>query len=202
MRTRPSARTSSPVTTASAARTSSSSTGTDEHGEPVVKVAEAEGVTPKEFADRNAQRFLELLPRIDASNDFFIRTSDPRHKARVQEVMQRIHDNGHTYKGVYEGWYCPKCADFKTENEIAEGNTCPIHLIRLTRRTGGNGFFAPPRFGSRPRTFKAKRPTFFPRRPGTNEGSGLFNGGRRTVWLGRARTPWGVRGPWTGATVF
>src|ERR671916_394325 len=58
---------------------------------------------------------------------FFLRTSDPRHKAKVQEVMQRVHDNGHTYKGVYEGWYCPKCADFKTEAEIGEGNTCPIH---------------------------------------------------------------------------
>ena len=77
-------------------------TGTDEHGEPVAQAAEREGVTPKELADRNAERFLALLPRINVSNDFFIRTSDPRHHERVQEVMQRIHDNGHTYKGLYE----------------------------------------------------------------------------------------------------
>src|SRR3954469_22196217 len=68
-------------------------TGTDEHGEPVALAAEREGVTPKELADRNARRFEELMPRINASNDFFIRTSDERHKVRVQEVMQRIHDN-------------------------------------------------------------------------------------------------------------
>src|ERR671919_663064 len=104
-------------------------TGTDEHGEPVARVAEAEGITPRELADRNAQRFLDLLPRINASNDFFIRTSDPRHKRRVQEVMQRVHDNGHTYKGTYEGWYCPKCADFKSDAEIGEGNTCKIHFV-------------------------------------------------------------------------
>ena len=116
-------------------------TGTDEHGEPVAKVAEAEGISPKELADRNAQRFLDLLPRINVSNDFFIRTSDPRHKERVQQVMQRVHDNGHTYKGVYEGWYCPKCADFKTEAEIAEGNTCPIHRIPLDREHEENWFF-------------------------------------------------------------
>ena len=74
-------------------------TGTDEHGEPVARVAEQEGITPQELADRNAQRFLDLLPRINVSNDFFIRTSDPRHKRRVQEVMQRVHDNGHVVQG-------------------------------------------------------------------------------------------------------
>src|ERR671921_114195 len=61
-------------------------TGTDEHGEPVARVADQEG------------------------------------------IMQRVHDNGHTYKGLYEGWYCPKCADFKTEGEIGPGNTCKIHI--------------------------------------------------------------------------
>ena len=112
-------------------------TGTDEHGEPVAQAAEREGVTPKELADRNAQRFQALMPRINVSNDFFIRTSDPRHKAKVQEVMQRIHDNGHIYKGLYEGWYCPRCADFKTEAEIGPGNTCPIHKIPLDREQRG-----------------------------------------------------------------
>ena len=78
------------------------------------------------------------MPRINVSNDFFIRTSDPRHKRRVQEVMQRIHDNGHVYKDLYEGWYCPKCADFKTEQELGPGNTCPIHEgIAAGPRAGG-----------------------------------------------------------------
>ena len=39
--------------------------------------------------------------------------------------MQRVHDNGHVYKGLYEGWYCPRCADFKTEAEIAAGQHLP-----------------------------------------------------------------------------
>ena len=121
-------------------------TGTDEHGEPVELAAEREGITPQELADRNAEKFRELMPIIDATNDFFIRTSDPRHKRAVQEVMQRIYDNGHVYKGVYEGWYCPRCADFKVENEIEEGNRCPIHHIELTREKEENWFFALSRF--------------------------------------------------------
>ena len=64
-----------------------------------------------------------------------------QHRRKVQEVLQRVHDNGYTYRGIYEGWYCPRCADFKVENEILEGNRCPIHEIELTpsrRRTGSS----------------------------------------------------------------
>src|SRR5215213_6739680 len=102
-------------------------TGTDEHGEPVAKVAEAEGISPKELADRNAQRFLDLLPRINASNDFFIRTSDPRHKAKVQDVMQRVHYIFHTYSDTYEGWYFPKRRSFNLLVGRAVVNACGVH---------------------------------------------------------------------------
>src|SRR3982750_2684377 len=65
-------------------------TGTDEHGEPVARAAEKLGLEPRELADRNSQRFRDLMPKINASNDFFIRTSDPEHVAAVQGVMQRV----------------------------------------------------------------------------------------------------------------
>jgi methionyl-tRNA synthetase len=177
-------------------------TGTDEHGEPVAQVAELEGITPKELADRNAQRFLDLLPRINASNDFFIRTSDPRHKARVQEVMQRIHDNGHVYKGLYEGWYCPKCADFKTEAEIAEGNTCPIHLIPLDREHEENWFFRLSAFEQPLKDLYDARPDFVAPRSRYNEALSFINGGLQDVSLSRANLTWGVQVPWDPDHVF
>src|SRR2546427_11985447 len=59
-------------------------TGTDEHGEPVAQAAEREGVPPRELADRNAERFQNLVGRLGITNDFFIRTSDPRHVEAVQ----------------------------------------------------------------------------------------------------------------------
>jgi methionyl-tRNA synthetase len=58
-------------------------TCTDEHGEPVALAAEREGLTPQELVDRNAPRFIELIPRLNVSNDFFIRTTDPEHEAVV-----------------------------------------------------------------------------------------------------------------------
>src|SRR3954471_1389159 len=179
-------------------------TGTDEHGEPVAQAAEREGVTPKELADRNAQRFEALMPRINASNDFFIRTSDPRHEQRVQEVMQRIHDNGHTYKGYYEGWYCPRCADFKTEQEIGPGNTCPIHQIPLDREQEENWFFRLSTFQEPLERLYAERADFVTPRQRFNEAYAFIAGGLNDVSLSRSKQKltWGVEVPWDRDHVF
>jgi methionyl-tRNA synthetase len=177
-------------------------TGTDEHGEPVALAAEREGVTPKELADRNAARFEALMPRINASNDFFIRTSDPRHKRRVQDVMQQIHDNGHVYKGLYEGWYCPRCADFKTENEIGEDHTCPIHKIPLDREREENWFFRLSTFQEPLERLYKDQPEFVRPRQRYNEALSFITGGLNDLSLSRSKITWGVEVPWDPAHVF
>ncbi len=179
-------------------------TGTDEHGEPVAQAAEREGVTPRELADRNAERFLALLPRINVTNDFFIRTSDPRHHERVQAVMQRIHDNGHTYKGLYEGWYCPRCADFKTEAEIGPDNTCPIHKTPLDREREENWFFRLSTFQEPLEKLYADRTDFVSPRHRYNEALAFISGGLNDVSLSRSKSKlsWGVQVPWDEDHVF
>jgi methionyl-tRNA synthetase len=177
-------------------------TGTDEHGEPVADAAHAQGLEPKELADRNAERFKALMPRLEASNDFFIRTSDEQHESRVQEVLQRVHDNGHTYKGMYEGWYCPRCADFKVENEILEGNRCPIHEIPLTREQEENWFFRLSTFQEPLERLYAERPDFVMPQRHFNEARAFIAQGLQDVSLSRARLKWGVTVPWDPDHVF
>ncbi len=177
-------------------------TGTDEHGEPVADAARAQGLEPKELADRNAERFRSLMPRLEASNDFFIRTSDEQHMRRVQEVLQRVHDNGHTYKGLYEGWYCPRCADFKVENEILEGNLCPIHEIALERHQEENWFFRLSAFQEPLERLYAERPDFVMPPHHFNEARSFIAQGLQDVSLTRARLQWGVRVPWDPGHVF
>jgi methionyl-tRNA synthetase len=179
-------------------------TGTDEHGEPVAQAAEREGVTPKELADRNAERFRALLPRINVTNDYFIRTSDPRHHERVQEVMQQIHDNGHTYKGLYEGWYCPRCADFKTEAEIGPDQTCPIHKIPLDREREENWFFKLASFQEPLEKLYADNPEWIRPRHRYNEARSFITGGLNDVSLSRSKSKitWGVQVPWDEQHVF
>src|ERR687893_871654 len=177
-------------------------TGTDEHGEPVALAAEREGVTPRELADRNAERFKALLPVLEASNDFFIRTSDPEHERRVQEVLQRVHDNGYVYKGLYEGWYCPRCADFKADNEIAEGNTCPIHRIPLDREEEENWFFRLSAFQEQLEELYASNPDWVAPSQRFNEARAFITGGLNDVSLSRAKISWGVEVPWDPKHVF
>ncbi|HEX5146377.1 MAG TPA: methionine--tRNA ligase, partial [Conexibacter sp.] len=177
-------------------------TGTDEHGEPVALAAERAGKTPKQLADENAARFEALMPQLEASNDFFIRTSDPRHGERVQQVMQRVHDNGHTYLGTYEGWYCPRCADFKSENEIAEGNTCPIHHIALDREREENWFFRLSAFQEPLEKLFAERPDFVAPQARFNEARAFVEQGLRDVSLSRGKLTWGVPVPWDPNHVF
>jgi len=171
-------------------------TGTDEHGEPVAQEAEREGVTPRELGDRYAPRFKEMAAKIEASNDFFIRTTDQGHMDRVQEIVQRVHDNGHVYEGVYEGWYCPRCADFKTESELGPGNTCPIHQIPLTRETETNWFFRLSSFQEDLERLYAKRPDFVQPDFRRNEALAFIRQGLQDVSLSRPRLKWGVPVPW------
>jgi methionyl-tRNA synthetase len=177
-------------------------TGTDEHGEPVADAARAQGIEPKVLADRNAEHFKAMGRQLAISNDFFIRTTDPQHIQKVQEVLQRVHDNGYTYKGLYEGWYCPRCADFKVENEILEGNLCPIHEITLTREQEENWFFTLSRFQEPLEVLFAERPDFVMPRNYFNEASAFIASGLQDLSLSRARLNWGVPVPWDPSHVF
>jgi methionyl-tRNA synthetase len=177
-------------------------TGTDEHGEPVADAAKAAGVSPRELADRNAERFKALAPLLGATNDFFIRTSDPRHVKAVQDVLTRVKDNGYVELGLYEGWYCPRCADFKADNEIAEGNTCPIHLIPLVRESEENYFFRLSLLQDRLEELYAQRPDFVAPESRRNEALAFIRSGLQDVSLTRAKLTWGVPVPWDEGHVF
>jgi methionyl-tRNA synthetase len=177
-------------------------TGTDEHGEPVADAAHALGIEPQELADRNAERFKALAPQLHASNDFFIRTTDPQHEAVVQDVLSRVREHGYVYKGTYEGWYCPRCADFKAENEIDEDRRCPIHHIELTREQEDNYFFKLSAFQERLEALYAEREDFVLPRTRYNEALSFIRSGLRDVPLTRHKLTWGVQVPWDHEHVF
>jgi methionyl-tRNA synthetase len=177
-------------------------TGTDEHGEPVADAAHAAGVEPQELADRNAERFRALAPKLGASNDFFIRTTDPEHMAKVQEVLSKVHANGYVYEGIYEGWYCPRCADFKADTEIEPGNRCPIHHIELVKEKEENYFFALSKFQEPLEELYEKHPEWVAPRTRCNEALSFIGGGLRDVPLTRRHLTWGVPVPWDSEHVF
>lgn len=99
-------------------------TGTDEHGQKVRQAADKRGVTPQAHADETVTRFLDLWKRLEITNDDFIRTTEQRHKAVVQEILQDLYDRDEIYRADYDGWYCVTCERFFTDKDIVEG-ACP-----------------------------------------------------------------------------
>jgi len=115
-------------------------TGTDEHGEKVQKSAAKQGLAPRDLADRVVTRFEGLSPALDITNDDFIRTTEPRHYASVQELFRRSLANGDIYLGEYEGWYCTPCESYWTDLQLLDGN-CPECRRAVEKRKEPSFFF-------------------------------------------------------------
>ena len=115
-------------------------TGTDEHGDKIVQAAQEAGVQPKAYVDRISQMFRDTWPKLDISNDYFIRTTDPDHIRVVQYILQKVYDSGDIYFSTYKGLYCVGCERFYTERELVDGK-CPDHDKPLVEREEANYFF-------------------------------------------------------------
>ena len=102
-------------------------TGTDEHGQKVLRTAEANGVTPQEWCDRLVRdAWLPVWKHLEIANDDFIRTTESRHMERVQRFMKDLMEKGFIYEAPYEGLYCVGCEEFKLPGDLVDGN-CKIH---------------------------------------------------------------------------
>jgi methionyl-tRNA synthetase len=101
-------------------------TGTDEHGDKIAAAAEKGGQTPKEYVDRISSLFRALWPKLNITNNYFIRTTDRDHVETVKLILQKVKDNGDIYFSEYEGLYCFGCERFFTERELVDGK-CPDH---------------------------------------------------------------------------
>jgi len=170
-------------------------TGTDEHASKVARAAEEQGLEPKEFADRIVEHWKELPSQINASIDFFIRTTDEGHKAFVQDFLQRIYDNGDIYEDVYAGLYCVGCEAFKTEAELVDGK-CPEHDIEPEWIEEKNYFFRLSAYQDRLLALYDERPDFVLPAFRYNEARSFIEQGLQDFSVSRAGQPWGVPLPW------
>src|SRR5690606_32621268 len=100
--------------------------GMDEHGQKVAQTAAAAGVSPQEFVDRVAEDFRTAWTGLSVEYDDFIRTTEPRHHAAVEEIIRRMNESGDLYRATYSGYYCVGCEAYKTEDELVDGR-CPEH---------------------------------------------------------------------------
>lgn len=102
-------------------------TGLDEHGQKVQQAAQAEGKSPQAYCDELATQWQEFAARLGITNDDFVRTTQPRHKAVVQAMLTKLHAQGDLYKAPYRGWYSWKEETFLTEKDrLPDGTFDPV----------------------------------------------------------------------------
>jgi methionyl-tRNA synthetase len=116
-------------------------TGTDEHGQKVQQTARRQGVPPQEFADAVSAEFKAMLPRLEISNDDFIRTTEERHKKVVREMLQRLFEKGDIYKGEYHGFYSTRQEQFLQEKDRNPDGSWPEIYGEVSAIVEPNYFF-------------------------------------------------------------
>ncbi|MEK6925147.1 MAG: methionine--tRNA ligase [Nanoarchaeota archaeon] len=115
-------------------------TGTDEHGKKIEDAAKKQGKKPKEFIDKLIPEYKKDWKILNIEYDRFIRTTDKDHEAVVQQILQKLQDNGDIYLGEYEGLYCTSCEAYYTEKDVINLN-CPIHEKPLEKLKEKSYFF-------------------------------------------------------------
>ena len=183
-------------------------TGTDEHGQKMMRAATANGVTPLQWVDRLvSESWFPLLKTLDIANDDFIRTTQPRHERNVQVFFQALYDRGYIYAGEYEALYCVGCEEFKPEAEIVDGTgpfeglkVCAIHSKPLELLQEKNYFFKLSEFQER--LLELYDTDFVQPESARNEVVSFVKQGLKDLSVSRSTFDWGIKVPWDESHVI
>ncbi len=170
-------------------------TGTDEHGQKVLRTAEAKGMSPRQWTDQIVPRWTEVWKALDISNDDFIRTTEQRHEGPVQEFVQTLYDRGEIYAGVYKGLYCVGCEAFKVEDELVDGK-CPLHGTEPEIVEEENYFFRLSNYADRLVDLYESDERFVMPESRRNEVLGKVRQGLDDLSISRVSFDWGIPLPW------
>ncbi len=175
--------------------------GNDEHSQNVFKKARELGMEPLAYCDMMEREFRDVWKRLDISFDDFIRTTEPRHRAAVTRLAERIAAAGDIYEGFYEGWYCVSCEAFKQEKDLVEGN-CPVHQTKPDWIREKNFFFRLSKYRDRLLEHFRAHPEFLEPEIRRNEILRLLETGLEDISVSRAGQAWGIPLPMDPSSVI
>lgn len=181
-------------------------TGTDEHGEKILRAAVANGVSPQQWVDNLVDT--EWKPNwrsLNIANDDFIRTTEPRHTERVQRFLTGLKDAGYIYPGKYEGPYCVGCEEFKLPGDLVEKDgkqTCSVHGTPIEIVKEDNWFFKLSEFVEPLLQHYRDNPEACQPDTARNEVVSFLNSGVTDLSISRSTFDWGIQVPWDKDQVF
>ena len=175
-------------------------TGTDEHGQKVMRTAEQNNVPPQAWVDKLvAEAWKPNWTALNIANDDFIRTTELRHTERVQKFLQSLKDSGHIYAGKYEGPYCVGCEEFKLPGDLIDADgekLCPIHSKPIELVNENNWFFKLSEFAQPLLDHYKKNPEACQPESARNEVIAFLEGGVSDLSISRSTFDWGIPVPW------
>ena len=169
-------------------------TGSDEHGQKIQRKAEEKGVTPIQYVDAIVANFKLLWEKLGISNDDFIRTSEKRHEKVVQEIMQKIYDQGDIYKKNYEGLYCVPCESYWLERQLVDGK-CPDCGRPVEKMQEESYFFKLSKYQDRLLEHIEQNPDFIQPVSRRNEMINFIKQGLEDLCITRTTFDWGIKVP-------
>ncbi|MBR4015260.1 MAG: methionine--tRNA ligase [Anaerotignum sp.] len=167
-------------------------TGTDEHGQKIERIANSQGMTPKEYTDKIVVGIKELWKTLHISYNKFIRTTDDYHIKAVQKIFKQLYDQGDIYKSSYEGWYCTPCESFFTEHQLVDGK-CPDCGRDVELLKEESYFFRLSKYQDRIIKYMEENPEFL--QPNTRQNEMINNflkPGLEDLAVSRTSFKWGV----------
>ncbi len=176
-------------------------TGTDEHGQHVANAAERNNVAPQEWADRMVVKFTDVWERLNISNDFFIRTTQERHRRISRAFVQKLYDQGDVYRDLYEGWYCVPDESFWLPSQLVDGK-CPQcgREVELLREE--NYFFSLSKYQDRLLAHIEAHPDFIQPEIRRNEVLSFIGQGLADQSISRKTLSWGIPLPFDESQVL
>lgn len=170
-------------------------TGTDEHGQKIQTIAIEKGVTPQEYVDEVVAGIKDLWATMEISYDDFIRTTEPRHKERVQKIFMEMYEKGDIYKGVYEGLYCTPCESFWTESQLDENGCCPDCGRPVQYAKEEAYFFKLSKYQDKLLDLFKNNPEFLQPESRRNEMIAFVEQGLDDLCISRSTFDWGIQVP-------
>lgn len=178
------------------------STGTDEHSQKVERTAQARGEPVEQYTQEAAALWKSLFDRLGISYSRFIRTTDADHVAVVQEMFQKLYDQGDIYKGSYDGWYCVKDEAFLLESDLVDGK-CPHCGLEVQHVSEVNYFFRLSKYQEPLLKWYEDHPDFVLPQMRAHELVNVMRGGLKDVSVSRSTVKWGIPVPFdTDQTVY
>ncbi|WIJ23604.1 methionine--tRNA ligase [Devosia sp. RR2S18] len=174
-------------------------TGTDEHGIKMVQTAAAQGITPRELADRNAAEFQRLAAELNISNDDFIRTTEERHHESAQAIWKRMEasSDGDIFQSTYKGWYSVRDEAYFDEDELTErdGKRFAPSGAEVSWVEEPTYFFRLSAYQQKLLDLYEANPDFIAPKERRNEIISFVKGGLQDLSISRTTFDWGIPVP-------